>query len=125
MAQDVRHLEFTLDDPDASWQPGDIASIAPHTLPPDIASTAAYLCANPEDMIVITPNTLASPPLPSLFTQPVSVRSLLEILLAPTAPPRRGTLSLLSHFTSDERETERLREMTSIAGQVELKEVRV
>ena len=114
--QDVRHFEF-ISSENPSWLPGDVACITPRTTLDVVAATAAYLSVSLDDWVDIRP-TEPVMALPESHKGPMQVRDLLENLVSPAAPPRRGTLSLLAHFTEDPAQAARLREMTTAAGQV-------
>lgn len=63
---------------------------------------------------------LADTPLPPQLPQPCTVRHLVEWYLDIRCVPRRSFFQLLSYFSLDEQEREKLQEFSSAAGQDEL-----
>lgn len=117
--QDVRHLEFSSDQP-AAYGPGDVLTIYPKNFPEDVDQLLERMgwtdIADKPIHFVPTEAILEealypSPPF-SLSGLSITLRSLLVEHLDLTAIPRRSFFSLIAHFTDDPFHKDRLLEFT-------------
>ena len=120
--QDVRHLRFGLDGSGLQYSPGDVLHVLPQNSDEAVAKMAGLLGVDLADCLLLSPLDEATP-LPLFFLkdgQPVrrTIRDVLKTYLDIDAVPRRYFFELLSHFSPDPREAERLRELCSTQGQV-------
>lgn len=118
--QDVRHLEFSSDQP-AAYGPGDVLTIFPKNFPEDvnqllqrmgwtdIADKPVYF--TPTNVIIGGGAFYPSPPI-SLSGPSTTLRILLTEHLDLTAIPHRSFFSLIAHFTDDQFHKDRLLEFT-------------
>ena len=120
--QDVRHLRFGLDGSGLQYSPGDVLHVMPQNSDEAVARMAGLLGVDLADCLQLTPLDEDNP-LPLFFRkngQPVrrTIRDVLKAYLDIEAVPRRYFFEVLSHFSPDPREVERLRELWSTQGQV-------
>ena len=117
--QDVRHLEFSSDQP-AAYGPGDVLTIFPRNFPEDVDELLQRMgwIDIADKTIQFTPTKAlkegvfhASPPI-SLPASGTTLRTLLTEHLDMTAIPRRSFFSLIAHFTDDQFHKDRLLEFT-------------
>lgn len=117
--QDVRHLIFETDVP-VTYAPGDVLTIFPRNSPEDV-DHVIYLMgweANADTAIQFVPTTPNADP--SLYPPPplahlppgttLTIRNMLANHLDITSIPRRSFFALISHFTNDTMQKERLLE---------------
>ncbi|XP_056394205.1 NADPH-dependent diflavin oxidoreductase 1 [Hyla sarda] len=117
--QDVRLIEFDITGSGIQYSPGDVVMIQPHNSPEDVQQFCSLLRLDADAVFVLDahdPDTPAPPHLP----QPCSVQHLVERYLDIRCVPRRSFFQLLSYFSPDEQEREKLQEFSSAAGQEEL-----
>ncbi|KAJ1976554.1 NAPDH-dependent diflavin reductase [Dimargaris xerosporica] len=122
--QDVRHLELQATADYAqqlTFQPGDIACLTPRNLPSEVDSFLDHMGwqSIADRPLLVTP---LEPwvHLPALLRRPVTLRTLFEMHFDIYSVPRRSFFEMLSYFTHDEMETEKLREFISAEGQDDL-----
>lgn len=117
--QDVRHLEFSSNQP-AAYGPGDILTIFPKNFPEDVDQLLQRMGWTDiaDKPIHFTPTKAIVegvfypfPPI-ALPGPSTTVRTLLTEHLDPTAIPRRSFFSLIAHFTDDQFHRDRLLEFT-------------
>ncbi|XP_043914460.1 NADPH-dependent diflavin oxidoreductase 1 [Protopterus annectens] len=117
--QDVRLVEFDISGSGIEYTAGDVVMIHPQNSTEDVQQFCQLLRLNPDSMFILKPNdSMVS--LPTQLPQPCSVQYLLKCYLDITIVPRRSFFELLSNFSPDEREQEKLREFSSAEGQEEL-----
>lgn len=122
--QDVRHLRFGLDGSGLQYSSGDVLHVMPQNSDEAVARMAGLLGVDLADCLQLTPLDEDNP-LPLFFRkngQPVrrTIRDVLKAYLDIEAVPRRYFFEVLSHFSPDPREVERLRELWSTQGQDDL-----
>ena len=117
--QDVRHLEFSSDQP-AAHGPGDVLTIFPKNFPADVDQLLQRMGWTDiaDKLIYFTPTKAIvegvfypSPPI-SLSGPSTTLRTLLTEHLDLTAIPHRSFFSLIAHFTEDRLHEDRLSEFT-------------
>lgn len=117
--QDVRHLEFSSNQP-AAYEPGDVLTILPKNFPEDVDQLLQRMGWTDiaDKPIHFTPTKAIieggfypSPPI-SLPGPSTTIRTLLTEHLDLTAIPRRSFFSLIAHFTDDQFHKDRLLEFT-------------
>lgn len=117
--QDVRHLEFSSDQP-AAYGPGDILAISPKNFSEDVDQLLQRMgwIDIADEPIHFTPTKAISKgafyPSPPIYLPgpSTSLRRLLTEHLDVTAIPRRSFFSLIAHFTEDQFHRDRLLEFT-------------
>ncbi|XP_073496614.1 NADPH-dependent diflavin oxidoreductase 1 isoform X2 [Phyllobates terribilis] len=117
--QDVRLIEFDITKSGIHFAPGDVVMIQPQNSPKDVQEFCSLLRLDPHSTFLLQPHhpdTSAPPHLP----QPCSVQHLVERYLDIRSVPRRSFFQLLSYFSPDDQEREKLQEFSSAAGQEEL-----
>ncbi|KAG8687241.1 NAPDH-dependent diflavin reductase [Ceratobasidium sp. 394] len=121
--QDVRHIVLKADG-DVKYEPGDVAVLYPENSPADVDTLLRRLGwdKDADNPIYVVPSSSdRTPPLgyPN-STTPTTLRTLLTKAAAITAVPRKSFIELLSYFTMDPLETEKLREFCTPEGQDDL-----
>ncbi|XP_066436130.1 NADPH-dependent diflavin oxidoreductase 1 isoform X2 [Eleutherodactylus coqui] len=117
--QDVRLIEFDITGSDIQYAPGDVVMIQPRNSPRDVREFCSVLRLDANSVFVLEPRD-ADTPVPPYLPQPCSVQHLVERYLDIRCVPRRSFFQLLSYFSPDEQEREKLQEFSSAAGQEEL-----
>ncbi|KAM3910991.1 NADPH-dependent diflavin oxidoreductase 1 [Leptodactylus fuscus] len=117
--QDVRLIEFDITGSGIQYSPGDVVMIQPQNSPQDVQNFCSLLRLDPDSVFVLEPRD-PDTPMPPHLPQPCSVRHLVERYLDIRCVPRRSFFQLLSYFSPDEQEREKLQEFSSAAGQEEL-----
>ncbi|KAF8599889.1 riboflavin synthase domain-like protein [Ceratobasidium sp. AG-I] len=121
--QDVRHVILKADGA-IKYEPGDVAILYPENSPPDVDALLRRLRWEQDaDLpIYVTPGSsdLTLPLGYPSSTTPTTLRSLIAKHAEITAVPRKSFMELLSHFTTDQLETEKLREFCTPEGQDDL-----
>ncbi|XP_073414359.1 NADPH-dependent diflavin oxidoreductase 1 isoform X2 [Dendrobates tinctorius] len=117
--QDVRLIEFDITESGIHFAPGDVVMIQPQNSPEDVQEFCSLLRLDPDSAFLLQPHDPDTPAPPHL-PQPCSVRHLVERYLDIRSVPRRSFFQLLSYFSPDEQEREKLQEFSSATGQEEL-----
>ncbi|KAM4663145.1 NADPH-dependent diflavin oxidoreductase 1 isoform 2-T2 [Discoglossus pictus] len=117
--QDVRLIEFDIRGSGIEFSPGDVVMIQPRNSPQHVDQFCRLLRLDPDRMFTLTPQDPATP-VPCQLPQPCTVRCLVEQYLDICCVPRRSFFELLSQFSLDELEREKLQEFASAPGQEEL-----
>ncbi|KAM4697047.1 NADPH-dependent diflavin oxidoreductase 1 [Rhinophrynus dorsalis] len=117
--QDVRLVEFDITGSGIDFSPGDVVMIQPQNPPDDVQHFCDLLRLDPDRKIVIEPRDPAIA-VPASLQRLRTVRQLVETYLDICCVPRRSFFELLSHFSPDEQEREKLKEFSSAGGQEEL-----
>nr|XP_003229785.2 PREDICTED: NADPH-dependent diflavin oxidoreductase 1 isoform X1 [Anolis carolinensis] len=117
--QDVRLIEFDIAGSGFEYTAGDVVMIQPRNPPEEVQLFCRLLRLDPERRFVLRPTEPGSS-LPAQLPQPCSVRHLVTHYLDITCVPRRSFFELLSHFSTDDLEREKLREFSSAQGQEDL-----
>ncbi|KAG8901255.1 NAPDH-dependent diflavin reductase, partial [Tulasnella sp. 417] len=114
--QDVRRIEFVADN-DISYEPGDVAVLYPEN-PEDDVNWLLKRMAWEETADVTYSISASNPdwPLPSEFPATATIRQLLAKHLDICSVPRRSFFENIRHFTSDEREKEKLEDFCTKEG---------
>ncbi|XP_017315977.2 NADPH-dependent diflavin oxidoreductase 1 [Ictalurus punctatus] len=118
--QDVRHIEFDITDSNIQYSAGDVVMMRPCNSPEDVEQFCQLLRLNPDKYFVLTPTDNNTAPVPVRLPQPCSIRFLVQEFLDIAAVPRRSFFELLTTFTDNELEREKLAEFSSAQGQNEL-----
>ncbi|THH17031.1 hypothetical protein EW146_g3703 [Bondarzewia mesenterica] len=120
--QDVRHIELYCND-DISYEPGDVAVIHPEAMPDDVDAFLTIVgWGNIADDPIRIERAVDDQTLPDHLPSILTIRAIFTRYLDINAVPRRSFFNLLQHFTSDEREKEKLSEFVSEEGADELYE---
>ncbi|XP_060697241.1 NADPH-dependent diflavin oxidoreductase 1 [Hemiscyllium ocellatum] len=117
--QDVRLITFDITGSGIEYSAGDVAMIEPRNSPESVEQFCQLLRLDPNKTFLLKPNDSAIP-LPARLPQPCTVKYLLERYLDINCVPRRSFFDLLSYFSPDEMEREKLKEFSSAEGQDEL-----
>ncbi|XP_075690961.1 NADPH-dependent diflavin oxidoreductase 1 [Rhinoderma darwinii] len=117
--QDVRLIECDITGSGIQYSPGDVVMIQPQNSPKDVLEFCSLLGLDPDSVFVLEPHD-PDTPVPPHLPQPCSVQHLVERYLDIRSVPRRSFFQLLSYFSPDEQEREKLQEFSSAAGQEEL-----
>lgn len=97
-----------------SYSAGDVLMVRPQNIPLVVEEFLSLLSLDPEQMVSVETTDLSPP----FLDVPCSLRSLATHYLDFMSVPRRSFFELLSAFASDEREREKLAELSSTEGQV-------
>ncbi|XP_023253692.1 NADPH-dependent diflavin oxidoreductase 1 isoform X2 [Seriola lalandi dorsalis] len=116
--QDVRHIELDITGSSIQFAAGDVVMMYPRNAPEDVEQFCQLLRLDPEGMFTLRPTDNTA--VPARLPQPCSVRHLVESYLDIGAVPRRSFFEMLSTFSDNELEQEKLVEFGSVAGQSEL-----
>lgn len=114
--QEVRRIEFAADD-DISYEPGDVAVLYPENPEDDVNWLLKRM--GWEDAADVTYSISPSNPdwpLPTEFPATATIRQLLTKHLDICSVPRRSFFENIRHFTSDEREKEKLDDFCTKEG---------
>ncbi|XP_029921186.1 NADPH-dependent diflavin oxidoreductase 1 [Myripristis murdjan] len=116
--QDVRHIEFDITGSNIEFAAGDVVMMRPCNAPEDVQQFCQLLKLDPNSQFTLsaTDNTAV----PASLPQPCTVRHLVESYLDIAAVPRRSFFELLSTFSTNNLEKEKLIEFSSAEGQDEL-----
>ncbi|KAG8549501.1 hypothetical protein GDO81_020980 [Engystomops pustulosus] len=117
--QDVRIIEFDITGSGIQYSPGDVVMIQPQNSHKDVQMFCSLLRLHPDSLFVLEPHD-PDTPVPPQLPQPCSVQHLVERYLDIRSVPRRSFFQLLSYFSPDEQEREKLLEFSSAVGQEEL-----
>ncbi|KAG8701613.1 NAPDH-dependent diflavin reductase [Ceratobasidium sp. 395] len=121
--QDVRHIILKADG-DIKYEPGDVAILYPENSSADVETLLRRLGwdKDADDLIYVSPSS-PDRTLPLGYpnsTTPTTLRTLLTKYASITAVPRKSFIELLSYFTKDQLETDKLREFCTPEGQDDL-----
>lgn len=120
--QEVRHLVFRCRD-DLVYDPGDVAVVHPKASPMDVDSFLTTMnWSNVADEPIRIQHMFEDQSLPDHLPQVSTLRSLFTSHLDISAVPKRSFFRLLKNFAADEREREKLEELSSPEGAEELYE---
>ncbi|KAM6337556.1 NADPH-dependent diflavin oxidoreductase 1 isoform 2-T2 [Alca torda] len=117
--QDVRLIEFDVAASGITFNAGDVVMIQPQNCPEDVQQFCQLLRLDPDKCFVLKP-TEPDTSLPALLPQPCTIRYLVTHYLDISCVPRRSFFELLSYFSTNELEREKLQEFSSAQGQEEL-----
>ncbi|XP_062929939.1 NADPH-dependent diflavin oxidoreductase 1 isoform X3 [Mobula hypostoma] len=117
--QDVRLITFDITDSGIEYSAGDVAMIEPRNSPDSVEQFCQLFGLDPCKSFILKPNDAATP-LPARLPQPCTIQYLVERYLDINCVPRRSFFELLSYFSPDELEQEKLKEFSSAEGQEEL-----
>ncbi|XP_017690208.1 PREDICTED: NADPH-dependent diflavin oxidoreductase 1 isoform X1 [Lepidothrix coronata] len=117
--QDVRLIEFDITGSAITFSAGDVVMIQPQNCPEDVQQFCQLLRLDPDRHFVLKP-TEPGTSLPPLLPQPCTIRHLVTHYLDISCVPRRSFFELLSYFSTNELEREKLQEFSSAQGQEEL-----
>jgi len=105
--QDVRNLQFQLPEgADVVYEPGDVCQLQPRNPPEVVTQFLAILQIEPQTVLEIKPASGYSGALP--LPSPVTAGELASKCLDLCGMPNRGFFEVLSRFSADESEQERL-----------------
>ncbi|XP_073171096.1 NADPH-dependent diflavin oxidoreductase 1 isoform X2 [Lepidochelys kempii] len=117
--QDVRLIEFDVTGSGIEYQAGDVLMVQPRNAPEDVQQFCQLLRLDPERCFVLKPSEPGTP-LPAHLPQPCTIQHLVACYLDISCVPRRSFFELLSWFSPNELEREKLQEFSSAQGQEEL-----
>ncbi|XP_078498271.1 NADPH-dependent diflavin oxidoreductase 1 [Lissotriton helveticus] len=117
--QDVRLIEFDITGSGIQFSAGDVVMIQPQNPPGDVEQFCRLLRLDPNRKFLLKPND-AGTSLPIYLPQPCTIQYLVERYLDIGCVPRRSFFELLSYFSTNELEREKLMEFSSAQGQEEL-----
>ncbi|XP_075761315.1 NADPH-dependent diflavin oxidoreductase 1 isoform X3 [Pelodiscus sinensis] len=117
--QDVRLIEFDVTGSGIEFSAGDVVMIQPQNAPEDVQQFCQLLRLEPDRCFVLQPSEPGTP-LPAHLPQPCTIQHLVACYLDISCVPRRSFFELLSWFSPDELEREKLQEFSSAQGQEEL-----
>ncbi|KAM9176576.1 NADPH-dependent diflavin oxidoreductase 1 isoform 3-T6 [Mergus octosetaceus] len=117
--QDVRLIEFDTVGSGITFSAGDVVMIQPQNCPEDVQQFCQLLRLDPDRSFLLKP-TEPGTALPALLPQPCTIRHLVTHYLDISCVPRRSFFELLSYFSTNELEREKLQEFSSAQGQEEL-----
>ncbi|XP_046383966.1 NADPH-dependent diflavin oxidoreductase 1 [Ischnura elegans] len=120
--QDVRLLKFSTDS--LEYSPGDVLMVCPHNLKENVDKFFEVTSFKPEQRICLHTNDPDVTPPPSKFRSVsegggggITVRECAETVWDLSRQPGRQTLALMSTFSTNELEKEKLEELASTEGQ--------
>ncbi|KFR03211.1 NADPH-dependent diflavin oxidoreductase 1 [Opisthocomus hoazin] len=117
--QDVRLIEFDVTGSGITFSAGDVVMIQPQNCPEDVQQFCQLLRLDPDRRFLLKPAEPGTS-LPALLPQPCTIRHLVTHYLDISCVPRRSFFELLSYFSTNELEREKLQEFSSAQGQEEL-----
>uniref|UniRef100_A0A8D0H573 NADPH-dependent diflavin oxidoreductase 1 n=1 Tax=Sphenodon punctatus TaxID=8508 RepID=A0A8D0H573_SPHPU len=117
--QDVRLIEFDVTGSGIEYSAGDVVMIQPQNAPEDVQLFCQLLRLDPDKRFVLRP-TESDTALPARLPQPCTIEHLVSCYLDISCVPRRSFFELLSYFSPNELEREKLQEFSSTQGQEEL-----
>ncbi|XP_078082829.1 NADPH-dependent diflavin oxidoreductase 1 [Mustelus asterias] len=117
--QDVRLITFDISGSGIEYSAGDVAMIEPRNSRESVEQFCQLLRLDPRQTFLLKPNDAAMA-LPTRLPQPCTIQYLVEHYLDINCVPRRSFFELLSYFSPDEMELEKLKEFSSAEGQEEL-----
>ncbi|NXG08222.1 NDOR1 oxidoreductase, partial [Sakesphorus luctuosus] len=117
--QDVRLMEFDITGSGITFSAGAVVMIQPQNCPEDVQQFCKLLRLDPDRRFVLKP-TEPGTSLPPLLPQPCTIRHLVTHYLDISCVPRRSFFELMSYFSTNELEREKLQEFSSAQGQEEL-----
>ncbi|XP_021269649.1 NADPH-dependent diflavin oxidoreductase 1 isoform X2 [Numida meleagris] len=117
--QDVRLIEFDVAGSGITFSAGDVVMIQPQNCPEDVQQFCQLLRLDPDKCFLLKP-VEPDTALPAHLLQPCTIRHLVTHYLDISCVPRRSFFELLSHFSTNELEREKLQEFSSAQGQEEL-----
>ncbi|XP_066466654.1 NADPH-dependent diflavin oxidoreductase 1 isoform X1 [Tiliqua scincoides] len=117
--QDVRLIEFDVTGSGVEYVAGDVVMVQPRNSQEEVELFCSLLRLDPDKLFVLKP-TESGTPLPAHLPQPCTVRHLVTHYLDITCIPRRSFFELLSCFSPNELEREKLQEFSSAQGQEDL-----
>ncbi|KAM6316409.1 NADPH-dependent diflavin oxidoreductase 1 isoform 5-T5 [Podargus strigoides] len=117
--QDVRLIEFDVTGSGITFSAGDVVMIQPQNCPEDVQQFCQLLRLDPDRRFVLKPME-PDTSLSALLPQPCTIRHLVTHYLDISCVPRRSFFELLSFFSTNELEREKLQEFSSAQGQEEL-----
>ncbi|CAH1786471.1 unnamed protein product [Owenia fusiformis] len=117
--QDVRLVKFDISNSKIKYSAGDVLMIQPSNMSDTVVDFIELMGLDRNQYFTLAQND-PDMPLPSGLPQPCSVEYLVEKYLDINSIPRRYFFQLLSFFTADDTEREKLRELASAEGQEEL-----
>ncbi|XP_062446971.1 NADPH-dependent diflavin oxidoreductase 1 isoform X1 [Rhea pennata] len=117
--QDVRLIEFDVTGSGITFSAGDVVMIQPQNSPEDVQQFCQLLRLDPDRYFVLKPSEPGTA-LPALLPQPCTIQQLVTHYLDISCVPRRSFFQLLSSFSPNELEREKLQEFSSAQGQEEL-----
>jgi sulfite reductase alpha subunit-like flavoprotein len=124
--KEVLHLELDIEGSGMRYQPGDIVAIQPRNADEQVQAMAEMCDLDLDASVTIVPNREAQSGEEDGICEPgcglgtVSVRDVLTRHLDFMATPRRRFFQLLPFFCADEVQRERLEELASKEGRVDL-----
>ncbi|XP_061657620.1 NADPH-dependent diflavin oxidoreductase 1 isoform X2 [Syngnathoides biaculeatus] len=116
--QDVRHIEFDILGSTINFNPGDVVMMRPCNAIEDVEELCQLLRLDPEAKFSLKATDGST--VPARLQQPWTLHYLVESYLDIAAVPRRSFFELLSTFSNDKLEREKLVEFSSAEGQEEL-----
>ncbi|KAK6196081.1 hypothetical protein SNE40_001376 [Patella caerulea] len=117
--QDVRHIRLNIKDSKIRYNPGDVVMVMPQNLSKTVDHFINHLGLDGDAVFSLAQND-ADIQLPSTLPNPCSIRHLITHYLDISGVPRRYFFELLSFFSNDEREQEKLKDFTTAEGQQDL-----
>ncbi|KAK9764254.1 NAPDH-dependent diflavin reductase, variant 2 [Basidiobolus ranarum] len=117
--QDVRHIEIDISDmKNQGYNPGDVADILPRNLPEDVEAFIELMkWSDIADKEFVIEQNQPDRRVPVRLLGIKTIRNLFTYDLDFLGVPRRSFIEMLSYFTTDENETEKLREFCTTEGQ--------
>ncbi|XP_077441954.1 NADPH-dependent diflavin oxidoreductase 1 [Vanacampus margaritifer] len=116
--QDVRHIEFDIMGSNIDFTAGDVVVMRSCNATEDVKEFCQLLRLDPKARFSLTATDGSA--VPAKLRQPCTLQYLVESYLDIAAVPRRSFFELLSTFSNDELEREKLAEFSSAEGQEEV-----
>ncbi|EDV28132.1 uncharacterized protein TRIADDRAFT_21380 [Trichoplax adhaerens] len=113
--QDVRLIKFSIKDSKIKYYPGDVVMIQPCNADENVSEFLSYMNLDGSKAAILQQND-PDIPLPQLPANP-TIRNLVKYFFDINSIPRRYFFELLSYFSTDELEQEKLQEFASPEGQ--------
>ncbi|KAH9821289.1 hypothetical protein DFH28DRAFT_1191216 [Melampsora americana] len=118
--QDTRHLEFDFDET-LEFVPGSVASLLPENSPEEVTKLLKLMkWEEMADELYELQSPIEGQPLPDSWKSPCTLRHLFTTRFDFQSVPKKSFISWISYFTTNEDQTERLKEFCTIEGQDDL-----
>ncbi|KAK7095448.1 NADPH-dependent diflavin oxidoreductase 1-like [Littorina saxatilis] len=117
--QDVRLVRLNIRGSNIQYTPGDVAMIQPQNIEERVNQFLTHMGLDGSQTFHLQQND-PDVTVPSVLTKPVTVEEVVRCYFDISSVPRRSFFEILSHFSEDELEREKLQEFCTPEGQDDL-----
>ncbi|XP_064465574.1 NADPH-dependent diflavin oxidoreductase 1-like [Ornithodoros turicata] len=115
--QDVRLLRFSTKGSCIHFEPGDVVMVQPDNMQEDVSQFLHLFHLDPNVVWRLKSSSVLLPP---LLSEPITVQTCAEKYFHLSYIPKRSFFQVFWHFADDDLEREKLRELSTAAGQEDL-----